>query len=292
MEYSNPRIPEGINTSQEHPLKEFVILTAGVLFIIVAIIAALVISVDYFADKIPFEWEKSIPVAKLSQFQGDTVSPALPPYLDRVSKKVIEKMDLPEGMEITVHFVNSDIVNAFATLGGHVFLYRGLLEKLKSEEELAMVIGHEAAHVRHRHPILSTSHSLVVTLVLSVVSTSTADAIDDMLGTTGQISLLKFSRDFEYEADEDAIAILIDLYGHADAAVSLFELFKSQMGGVESVEFLSTHPLNDNRIARTRKLSAQAPVQANAAMTPLDQSFVEWLQQQKQLAEASEQGAQ
>lgn len=288
MEYSNPRIPEGINTSKEHPLKEFVILTSGVLFIIIAIISGLVITVDYFADKIPFEWEKSIPVTRLSQFQGDTVAQTLPPYLDSVSKKVIQKMELPEGMEITVHYVNSDLVNAFATLGGHVFLYRGLLEKLTYEEELAMVIGHEAAHIRHRHPILSTSHSIVVGIVLSVVSTSSADAINDLLGTTGQISLLKFSRDFEYEADEDAIAVLIELYGHADAAVSLFELFKSQMTGAEPVEFLSTHPLNDNRITRTRKLSQQVSSQTDVAMTPLDKSFVDWLQQQKRQADRTE----
>ena len=185
MEYSNPELPEGINTSTSHPLKEFFILTAGVIGAIIILVSLLIVTVDYFADKIPFEWEQTFPLGPLVEADNNET---LPVYIGQLSRKVIDQMALPEGMEITVHYVNEDVVNAFATLGGHIVLYRGLLEKLNSEDELAMVIAHEVAHIKHRHPIQSASHGVVVAVVMSLILGSSGDdSIGNLLGVTGMV---------------------------------------------------------------------------------------------------------
>lgn len=280
MEYSNPELPEGINTSKEHPLKEFFILTIGLLAVVFIVISILILIVDNFADKIPFEMEKELPI---SSFIDNLEIEKLPPYLNKITQKVLNTYKLPKDMAITFHYVNDDTVNAFATLGGHIVLYRGLLEKLKYEDELAMVIAHEIAHVKYRHPILSTSHGIVVGVVLSAVSSSSGNGvINDLMGSTGMASLMRFSRDFEYQADKDAINSLLKLYGHADGALGLFEVFNSELGEGTSFEFLATHPLTNNRISQTTKIINKSSLSTGNTKKPFPNTFKVWLGNQKQ----------
>jgi len=286
MEYSNPELPEGINTSKEHPLKEFVILSVGLLATVFIVISILIVIVDNFADKIPFEYEKDLPI---SSFIENLEVEKLPTYLDKVTQKVLASFDLPEKMKITFHYVNEDTVNAFATLGGHIVLYRGLLEKLKYEDELAMVISHEIAHIKYRHPILSVSHGIVVGVVLTAISSSTGNSIvNDMVGQTGMASLMRFSRDYEYQADKDAISSLIKIYGHADGALGLFDVFNSEFGDDSSFEFLATHPLTENRISQTTKMIEHYNLSPGRVMVTIPGEFKVWLKTQKENAEVNE----
>ena len=277
MEYSNPELPEGINTSKEHPLKEFIILTVGLLGLIFIIISSLIVIVDNFADKIPFELESELPLSSIIKYEN---AEPLPPYLDKVTQKVLKSFDLPKEMKVTFHYVNDDTVNAFATLGGHIVLFRGLLEKLKYEEELAMVIAHEIAHVKYRHPIMSASHGIVVGVVLTALSASSGNSIvNDLMGTTGTATLMKFSRDFEYQADKDAVNSLMKLYGHADGAIGLFKVFKEVNGDKFNIEFLATHPLTENRISQTTKLANQ-DISNKTTMIAYPDKFTSWLKEQ------------
>lgn len=282
MEYSNPELPEGINTSKEHPLKEFFILTFGLIVIVFVVISILILVVDNFADKIPFEVEKDLPI---SSFIDNLETEELPPYLKKITQKVLNTYELPKDMKVTFHYVNDDTVNAFATLGGHIVLYRGLLEKLKYEDELAMVIAHEVAHVKYRHPILSASHGIVVGIILSTVSSSSGNAvINDLMGSTGVASLMRFSRNFEYQADKDAINSLMKLYGHADGALGLFEVFNSEFGERVSFEFLATHPLTNNRISQTTKMINKSHLSKDNTKTKYPAEFIKWITKQKETA--------
>lgn len=282
MEYSNPELPEGINTSKEHPLREFVILSVGLLATVFIVVSLLIVIVDNFADKIPFEYESKLPV---SSFIDNLDVEKLPPYLDAVTQKVLASYELPKEMNITFHYVNEDTVNAFATLGGHIVLYRGLLDKLKNEEELAMVVAHEIAHIKHRHPILSVSHGVVVSVVLTAISGSSGNSIvNDFIGQTGMASLMRFSRDYEYQSDKDAIDSLIKIYGHADGALGLFKVFKSEFGKEGSFEFLATHPLTENRISQTTKMIGDHNVSKGNAMNVFPDEFKDWLKKQKEMA--------
>ncbi len=289
MQYTNPEIPEGINTSESHPLKEFFILTGGVIAIVVISFYLLIVTVDFFADKIPFAWEQSIPVESL--LETDTTD--APPYLERLTRQVVADMALPEGMQVTLHYVNSDTVNAFATLGGHMVLHRGLLEKLRSEDELVMVIAHEIAHLKYRHPISAASHSLLAMMVLSLFTSSADDVLNRLMGTTGLITLMKFSRDYEHHADAAAVDVLLRRYGHAQGAVALFDVFKAEHGDAEPVEFLNTHPLTERRIQRALSLAQKqsglsAEKSANKKLQPLPADYTAWLAAQSAVQSSDE----
>jgi len=280
MQYSNPKIPEGINTSKTNPLKEFAVLTIGVIFVVISVLALLIILVDLFADKIPFQWEKEIPIERVL---GNKDGSHLPDYINALSQKIISNMQLPDDMDITVHYVNDDTVNAFATLGGHIVIYRGLLEKLTYEDELAAVIAHEVAHIKYRHPILGASHGLAVGLVLSIISSSSDDIVSGLLGNTSMITVMKFSRDYEYQADKDAIELLITMYDQADGALGLFDIFNSVGNTLAPIEFLNTHPLTENRISQAKVMIADKQMSNQASMTAFPKDYMNWLVTEKNL---------
>lgn len=275
MHYSNSKIPEGINTSKSNPLWEFFILSAGIIAIVFIIITLLIVVIDNYADKIPFETEKSIAAHKLIISKSNT---SLPPYLKSIADRVINNSNLPEDMSITVHYINSNTVNAFATLGGHIVVFRGILEKLSTEEEIAMLLAHEVGHVKNRHPILSASHGVVIGIALAFINSSLGSQSFDLLGSASSLTLMRYSREFEYQADKHAIDTLIKIYGNAEGAIQLFSMFQREADNRESFEMFSTHPLTTNRISRSQMLAENV---ISGATTAIPTNFIKWLESEK-----------
>jgi predicted Zn-dependent protease len=148
------------------------------------------------------------------------------------------------------------MVNAFATLGGNIVIFQGLINELDSENELAMIIAHEIAHIKNRHPIQSLGRSTIISLGLSLmIGNSATNPIEN----SGLLTLLKFSRDMEHEADKDGLEALNQCYGHINGATGVFEKLE-KMQQEESLTvpaFLSTHPLNDERISNINSLALE-----------------------------------
>jgi len=277
MEYSNPEIPEGINTSREHPLKEFATLSIGVLGGLLAVVLVLSFLADHLAYKIPFSVEQRL--AK-NWFQGEAASPQMEAYLNTLAARIMKAQDFPDDMPVQVHYDKGDTVNAFATLGGHIVIYRGLLQKLSNENAVAMVLAHEVAHVRHRDPIRSIGRGVVVGLAVSMVSTAVGDSmVDSLLGQGGQLTALKYSRGQESEADELATTTLISMYGHLKGATDLFEALQQVQHGKEGVEFFNTHPLTEKRIERIHVHEADLAQEKNSEVTSLPEGFSSWLEE-------------
>ena len=275
MEYSNPEMPEGINYSKTHPLKEFVLLTAGIFGVLFVAVLVLGYFADHFAQHIPFAVEKNFHI--MVPDHDDATKP-LQDYLNTLTRRIVDAEDLPPGMDITVHYVDSDIINAYATLGGHIVLYRGLLEKLQHENALAMVIAHEVAHVKYRHVIRSMGSGLVIGVALSMVSTTLGNSVvSGAINDTGQIGMLKFSRSYEQQADDAGLDALQKMYGHLDGAEQLFIAIKAEQKTGFIPQFLLTHPNIDNRIHHIKQLRQQDE-HRKPDLTPLPAKFATWLQ--------------
>ena len=274
MDYSNPDIPEGINYSKTHPLKEFLILTAGVLGAILIAVLVLGLLADHFAQYIPYRVEKNFTIMVPNKDDGP---PVLKAYLESLADRIVAKQDLPDEMEINVHYVDSDVVNAYATLGGHIVLYRGLLEKLQHENALAMVMAHEIAHVKYRHVIRSMGSGLAVGIALSMLNSSLGNSVvSNMINQTGEVGMLKFSRVHEQQADDLALDSLQRLYGHVEGAEELFVAIKAQERAGYIPVFLRTHPDTQARIAHIRDIQ-QRRAQSHMQLEPLPADFTLWL---------------
>ncbi|MCG8488419.1 MAG: M48 family metallopeptidase [Candidatus Thiodiazotropha sp.] len=276
MKYSNPQIPEGINTSKQHPLKEFFMLTAGVLGLIVAAVLLLGFFADKLAHHIPFEVE--LKIASKELLEASEPGP-MQSYLEGLTERIVSAQALPEEMPITVHYVDDDTVNAFATLGGHIYMFRGLVEQLPNENALVMVLAHEIAHIKHRHPIRSLGRGVIIGLALSMLSGTMGDMMaNQIVSNTGMVTSLTFSRDQERESDKTALETLMALYGNVVGADQLFKVLQEAGGAMEVPEFFSTHPLSEKRIQHIHAFGRElSPSTAEAQATPLPLEFPNWL---------------
>jgi beta-barrel assembly-enhancing protease len=172
-------------------------------------------------------------------------------------------MDLPQGMRPVVHWSDTDVPNAFATLGGHLVVTRGLYERMPSENALAMVLAHELAHLRGRDPISAVGGTASLAVLLALLG---GDA-EQLLPHVAQAVQLGYSRRAERRADEAALAAVTARYGHAGGAAAVFEVLAGYAGPLRDATptLLSTHPADEERIERLR----QAAQDWNPQLQPL-----------------------
>lgn len=281
MKLENRLPAEGINASREHPLKEFAWLAGSVVAVLALATALIAYGAQWLAPRIPFEYETRLAGDMLAVEPKSEADRAVRAQLQALADRLAARMGLPAGMKVKVGYRESGIVNAFATLGGHAVFFRGLLGKLDSEDALAMVMAHEIAHLKHRHPAAALGRGVAVGVILSLVSADLGrSAAGGVLTQAGTVTLLSFNRDQERQADEEALRVLAAEYGHLGGAVDLFAIFSraqaQQSGGVvPAVEFLATHPLTANRVDAVRRWAAVHGLSVEGPRRPLSGALAE-----------------
>jgi len=258
MKYANPKPPEGINTGGYRPGREFFVLGASL-----AVIAGLALAVvfqfgEWVAPYVPFSWEKRLEGSFVENFQNDKApNPSVEAALQRLADRLSGAMDLGDDMRVTVHFVDDKTVNALATIGGNIFVYRGLLARLENENALAMVLAHEIAHVKHRDVLAALGSGVLVSVASSFVL-GDAGRVGDLLGHETVFTMLHFSRAKEKRADLDAMRAVVQEYGHGGGAVDLFKVFnvmEREAGVKRKTDLFTSHPLTPNRLKALRVLA-------------------------------------
>jgi Zn-dependent protease with chaperone function len=151
-----------------------------------------------------------------------------------------------EDLNFTV--IKSDIVNAFALPDGNIVVYTGLLDKMEEYEELAGLIGHETAHINHRHSMKELCRNLGGYLFISIILTDTNGIMNIIAENAHNLQGLSYSRKFEREADEEGTNLMmknnIDPYG----MLKLFSRLEKEHDKSLIPEFMSTHPATKERI--------------------------------------------
>jgi len=156
-----------------------------------------------------------------------------------------------------VNLIGSKDVNAFCMPGGKIAFFSGLLAQIQpSDDEIAMVMGHEMAHALREHSREQLAKNQATSLGIGVVTSLLG--LGDM-GTAaanlgGQLLSLRFSRSDETDADLVGLELAARAGYNPQAAVSLWEKMGRITGG--GVGFLSTHPTGPDRI---RILQANVP---------------------------------
>lgn len=271
-EYENPEIPEGINVSPEHPLKDFALLVAGISGLIIIAVLALSLLAGQLARHIPFAQERALAASLgrwLPQAPDSAVAQQRQQYLQSLTKRLAGTMALPPDMPITVHYSSDETVNAMATLGGHVVVFQGLIATLPSENALAMVLAHEIAHIRQRDPVVAMGRGFAVMLALSSFAGFGDGALEQWTGSLGMLPILSFSRSQEEAADSAALQAVFDLYGHVGDAAAFFETVAERQSAAHIPTLFNTHPDVGQRITRIREFSARHVKAKQAPATPL-----------------------
>jgi beta-barrel assembly-enhancing protease len=169
--------------------------------------------------------------------------PELNRYVDQIGQRLATNSARPN-LPYTFQIVDDKSVNAFATMGGFVYVHAGLLKLADNEAELASVMGHEIGHITARHALKQMKEAALKRGIAGAAGLSNNTAV--AIGVELAISRPNSRKD-EFEADQLGLKTLMKA-GYAPAAMPAF---MSKLTTQRSVPtFLSTHPATGDRVIR------------------------------------------
>jgi Zn-dependent protease with chaperone function len=247
MKYT-PRQPESnVNVTPTSPLREFFVLTAALLGIVVGIYFLLGLTVDLVLPHISMGLEKKMATLFIGSFMGKgTDSEREQAVQSLITTMRDQCASVP--YEFKIHVRKADPVNAMAMPGGHIIVFTGLLDKVTSENELAFVLAHEMGHYAHRDHLRALGRGLVF-MAISASLFGPDSGVSKMLAHALNITELSFSRMQETQADEFALETVHCFYGHAGGATDFFEKIPKAQDPGTFGHYFASHPENRRRIS-------------------------------------------
>ncbi len=198
--------------------------------------------------------------------------PLVEEYIQNLGFSLVSHSEDP-ALRFQFHILKSPVVNAFATPGGFIVAFSGLVDMADTEAELASVLAHEIAHVTQDHMLRSTERTIKANLPVMLGMLAMIIAGASGMGDSSNASMaaviagqgllkqnqINFTRDNEYEADRIGIRTLKEAgYNPMGMAAFFGKMQRLERNyGQEVPELLRTHPLSTNRIAEA-KARAQA----------------------------------
>jgi len=182
------------------------------------------------------------------QLGGRIDNPALQNYIDSIGQKIARISHRPDW---EYHFValKDDSLNAFALPGGYVFITKGMLEKLKTEAQLAAILSHETVHVVARDTSNAMSNQIGISLLLAAITSGeTSRGVLTAAELARRIIGLRYSRKDEREADLGGLDYMVVAGYNPYGMVETMQMLENEQK-VRMVEFLSSHPSPENRTA-------------------------------------------
>ncbi|GAB3195994.1 putative Zn-dependent protease [Pontibacter aydingkolensis] len=190
--------------------------------------------------------------------------------LDRIVNRVLNSGQVKYRNEFpwTVKIIKDDnTLNAFATPGGHIYVFSGLVKYLEDEDHFAGVLAHEIAHADKRHSVKQLQRDYGIALLLSVALGNDPGTLQTIAAQlAGSLAGLRFSREAETEADNTSVDYLAGTNHYAcDGAAGFFIKMQQNAQQSNPPEFLSTHPDPGNRIQNIQQLAQQKGCKTTSA---------------------------
>ncbi len=158
------------------------------------------------------------------------------------------------------NLVKDSQLNAFCMPGGKIVVYEGIMNIVTSDDELAVVLGHEVAHAvaKHSNERLSQQKALQYGgAILGAITQNSSQATQSLASTVFGLGanygvMLPFSRKHETEADNIGLVLMTMAGYNPDCALTFWQKMSAN-GSNAKAEFLSTHPSDATRIANIQK---------------------------------------
>ena len=214
------------------------------------------------AERVPVSWEEQLGesvVNHLAPPEKRCTDSTRTRLIDDIVKNLLRPLpQLPYTFRVIV--VDNPTLNAFAAPGGYIVLFRGLLEKTKTAEELAGVLAHEVQHILQRHATRTLLQHASTSLILSALAGDISGVTAYGLEGARTLGTLRYSRRNEEEADIRGLLMLLAARINPEGMIAFFEAMKEERGkGRELLTYLSTHPSTEGRIERLRSLVGSQP---------------------------------
>jgi len=201
---------------------------------------------------------------ELKQQLKFTDNPLIQAYVNRIGEKILHQVP-PNRFDFRYFVIKSDQLNAFALPNGHICFTERLLNSVRSEDELAFVLCHETAHVTQTHfrRLMSKKSKVDIATMAAMVAgilvakdSEVMTAIQAFSLGTNQTFLLKYSREFENEADGVGFKYFTGAGYQAQGAIDFMRtLQRLERITIVPPAYLSTHPPTDARIYHLQQLN-------------------------------------
>lgn len=181
--------------------------------------------------------------------------PEVERYIERIGQRILAAMG-PQPFDYRFFVVEDSQLNAFAVPGGSIYFYSGLMEKAKSTDEIAGVLGHEIVHVKGRHMARSSGIDMLSALsLLSMLLLARSGAGAQAAGTVGQAVAatreIAYSRQLELEADTLGERYMAAAGYDPRGSVAFLKLLDQErnLSPIDIPPYLMTHPVTQERVA-------------------------------------------
>lgn len=182
-------------------------------------------------------------------------------YLDGIVNKILNSggVTYKDEFDWEVSIIKDDeTLNAFATPGGKIYVYTGLIKYLDKEDDLAGVLGHEIAHADQRHSMKQIQQQYGLSIIASILIGESANQLEEIVGgLAGTLAGLQFSRSHEREADDYSVVYLSKTNYACNGAYTFFQKMIDQKQSGKTPVFLSTHPDPESRVEDINKKAAE-----------------------------------
>ena len=151
------------------------------------------------------------------------------------------------------YLVEKDDINAFTTPGGNIYFFTGLLDKLKTDDQIAAVLGHEIGHCAAKHTIkkfqAAMGYNLIGSIIFSQISSEAARSTASLAANTAmQLATSAYGRQDEYQADLLGLKYM-SLAGYSlNGMIETLQVLEKESHGAKPPLILSTHPYAEDRI--------------------------------------------
>lgn len=200
-------------------------------------------------------------------------------YIDQLAAQLTRSAD-STGHTWRFTIVEADEMNAFAIPGGHIYVNRGLVERVGTMPELAGVLAHEVGHVVLRHSAEQMAKrskaNVAVNLFCSLTGWCEGTAAQVAINVGGAAFFARHSRQDEAEADSVAVQYLVAAGIDPSGVPSLFQRMAAERKASPDLfgAFFSSHPLDEERVERTSALVSAIPESTRTGLRREDEGFM------------------
>lgn len=235
-----------------------VLLITGTVLAIIALLYLLV--VPWLGEKMAMRFSKETEMEMGDQLYKATVSAEdIDTARSRILTDFYAALEYKVGYPVQVTVVRSADINAYAIPGGHIVVNDAILEGMKTPEELAALLGHEATHIAERHSLRTLFRGTARRLFLSLLIGNNSGVVGYLVSNADELKGLQYSRSLETEADQKGILLMEKSGLNTEGMLHLIQMLQRETGGAAPVSYLSTHPDFEKRIADIKSVIKEHP---------------------------------
>ncbi|MCB9772443.1 MAG: M48 family metalloprotease [Candidatus Omnitrophica bacterium] len=181
--------------------------------------------------------------------------------VNRIGKKVASASDRQD-YQYHFYVIEKNEINAYTVPGGGIYIYTGLLNELKSDDEIAAVLGHEIGHCAARHTVKKFQAALGYDFLSEIVLSKVDQQMQQLaaMGSGAVMTLVTsaYSRSDEYQADQLGLKYMRRAGYDLNGMVKSFEVLAKEGGGGSTPLILRTHPYIADRIKAVKEEIAKS----------------------------------